>query len=147
MSVSDNDQDGFSYADKRLYKSFLKLFCNHLFEYDDGNLGINLRLETFGAYDTNREAIKQTLNDIIRAFGALVYFPRHRRGAVVEQSNEAIYLENTKTIPENVFDALDLMDPPRQALLIDQCLQESLRVSSRRSSEGRFLQKYLDQEN
>ena len=148
MSVSDNDQgDGFSYANKRLYKSFLKLFCNHLFEYDDGNLGINLRLETFGAYDVNREAIKQTLNDIIRAFGASVYFPRHRSGDVVEQSKEGIYLENTNTIPENVLDALDLVDPPRQALLIDQCLQESLRASIGRSSEGRFLQKYLDQKN
>ena len=100
MSVSDNDQgDGFSFADKRLYKSFLKLFCNHLFEYDDGNLGINLRLETFGTYDANRVAIKQTLNNIIRAFGASVYFPRHRQGDVVEPSNEAIYLENTKDHP------------------------------------------------
>ena len=110
----------------------MKLFCNHLFECDNGNLRINLRLETFGAYDANREVIKQTLNDIISTFGASVYFPRHRCGDVVEHSNKAIYLENTKTIPENVLDALDLMDPPRQALLIDQCLQESLRVSSRR---------------
>ena len=65
MSISDSEQgDMFSYADKRLYKSFLKLFCNHLFEYEDSTLGLNLRLETFGAYDVNHEAIKQMLNDI-----------------------------------------------------------------------------------
>ena len=92
------------------------MFCNHLHEHSDGSLGLNLKLETFGAYDVNREAIRQTLNDIVRAFGSSVYFPRHRRGDTVDQSNEAIYLENTKTIPENIFDALDLIDPPRQAL-------------------------------
>ena len=103
-------------------------------------------MEHFGAYDVNREAIRQTLNDIVRAFVSSVYFPRHRRGDTVDQSNEAVYLENTKMIPKKIFDALDLIDPPRQALLIDQCLQEALRIPSRRSSEAQYLQRYIDQE-
>ena len=111
MSISDSDHDNFSYADKRLYKSFVKLFCNHLHENEDGVLGLNLKLETFGAYDANKEPIKQILNDVVKSLGASVYFPRHRRGDIIEQSNEAIYLENTKTIPENVFEALELVDP------------------------------------
>ena len=85
MGDSDSDIDvsqAFSYADKRLYRSFIKLFCNHLHEHPDGSgsLSFNLKLEQFSAYDSNREAIRDILNDIVRAFGASVYFPHHRRG-------------------------------------------------------------------
>ena len=78
MGDSDSNinagQNTFSYADKRLYRSFLKLFCNHLHEHSDGSIGFNLKLEHFGAYDVNREAIRNTLNDTVRAFGSSVYF-------------------------------------------------------------------------
>ena len=124
------------------------MFRNHLHEhpYGSDSLIFNLKLEQFGAYDTNRKAIRDILNDIVRAFGASVYFPHHRRGEAIGLSNEAVYLENTRVISENIFDALELIDTSRQAVLIDQCLQEALRIPGRRASEARFLQRYIDQE-
>ena len=133
---------------KRLYRSFIKLFCNHLHEHPDGSgsLIFNLKLEQFGAYESNREAIRDILNDIVRAFGASVFFPHHRRGEAIDLSNEAVYLENTRVIADNIFDALELIDTARQAALIDQCLQEALKIPGKRASEGRFLQRYITQE-
>ena len=79
MSDSDSDignNQTFSYADKCLYRSFIKLFCNHLHEHPDGSgaLIFNLQLERFGAYESNNEAIKDILHDAVRAFGASVFF-------------------------------------------------------------------------
>ena len=82
----------------------------------------------------------------VRAFGASVFFPHHRRGDPIDLSNEAVYLENTRVIADNIFEALDLLDTPRQAALLHQCLQDALKAPGRRSSEARFLQRYITQE-
>ena len=139
MSESDDDvgvNQTFSFADKHLYRSFIKMFCNHIQEHPDesGELLFNLQLERFGAYESNKEAIKDILNDIIRAFGASIFFPHHRRGDPIDLSNEAVYLENTRVIADNIFEALDLLDAPKKAALIHQCLQDALKAPGRRSS-------------
>ena len=53
-------------------------------------------------------------------------------------------MENTHVVADNIFEALDLLDEPVKAALIHQCILDALKAP-KRSSEGRFLQRYLDQ--
>ena len=145
-SRSPSPQHGFSYADKRVFRSFLKLFANHISEKDDqpGTLYFNLRLETFAPYQANNQIVRDLLNDVVKAFGGSVFTPRVRRGEPVEYSNEGIYLENVRTIPESIQDALDTMEDHVQADLAQQCLLD-ITKSSKRSNESKFLLQFVTQ--
>ena len=136
----------FSFTDKRLFRSFLKLFCNHITENPDqsGELLFNLQLERFGAYESNKAVIKDLLNDIVKAFGASIFIPHYRRGEPIELSNEGVYLENTRVVPDNILEALDLLDEPVKEALIHQCFLDAIKAP-KRSTEGKYLQRYLDQ--
>ena len=52
-------------------------------------------------------------------------------------SNEGVYLENTRVVADNIFEALDLLDEPAKAALIHQCILDALKAP-KRSSEGKF---------
>ena len=123
----------FRYADKRLFQSFLKLYCNHISESPDqsGELLFNLKLEVFGAYESNKGVIKDLLNDIVKAFGASIFIPHFRRGEPIELSNEGVYLENTRVIPDNIQEALDLSDDHVKEALIHQCFLDAIKAPKR----------------
>ena len=70
----------------------------------------NLKLETFEPYQVNNQIVRDLLNDVVKAFGGSVFTPRVRRGEPVEFSNEGIYLENVRTVPEIIVDALDTVE-------------------------------------
>ena len=111
-SRSPSPQHAFSYADKRIFRSFLRLFANHLSEKTDqsGEMQFNLNLEAFAPYETNNQVIRDLLNDVVKAFGCSIFTPHVRRGEPIEFSNEGVYLENTRIIPESIQDALDALD-------------------------------------
>ena len=134
----------FSYADKRVVRSFLKLISNHISEQEPGTLQFNLSLETFEPYHVNNQVVRDLLNDVVKSFGGSVFTPRIRRGEPLEFSNEGIYLENVKTIPESIMDALDTMDENIQADMTHQCFLD-IAKASKRSNESKFLLQFVTQ--
>ena len=104
----------------------------------------NLKLEVFGAYDSNKNVIKNLLDDIVKAFGNSIFIPHFRRGEPIELSNEGVYLENTRIIPDNIQEALDPLDDHVKEALIHQCFLDAIKAP-KRSSEGKYLQRFIDQ--
>ena len=143
-SASPPPHPRFSYADKRVVRSFLKLISNHISEKEPGILHFNLKLETFEPYQVNNQIVRDLLNDVVKAFGSSVFTPRVRRGEPVEFSNEGIYLENVRTVPESIVDALDTMEENVQADLTHQCLLD-IAKASKRSNESKFLLQFVTQ--
>ena len=47
-------------------------------------------------------------------------------------------------MPDNILEALDLLDEPVKAALIHQCFLDAIKAP-KRSTEGKYLQRYLDQ--
>ena len=67
-----------------------------------------------------------------------------RRGEPIEFSNEAVYLENTRIIPESIQDALDALDEHVKEAIVHQCFVDATKTS-KRSNESKYLLQYITQ--